>query len=327
MTLSLAMLWASETGQAQSDDLSDALSIEESPVINSEDPLMQVLAAERELLHSELTQYAKTLAILKRRGASTATNTSISNIAMEVVRIKRRLIAITEQEVNILQQRIADSKARKKRQEHYDLPGSSRTHVYSIEEEERMVTQLLKLITKYYSDLETALALLPSDEEMEKFSAAKRDTEALAKIPYGPSKVRLTPAESNTALAEITERLTGEGVTLSRRDSAPICSIRTRLAGKIISSENRSLKPVGNKHYVARVRLQPGSTEFSIRGRKWKVKLPSDMSSKDYLITLYAPMMSKAEFHVISIEDLLSQEIPYVPAWLPDELNIIPPPR
>ncbi len=321
----LVLLCLSGSIWAQTNDLGEAMKVEESPIDTSNDPIMQVLAAEREVLHAELTQYAKTLAILQRRGSYAPTNTSVSNIAMEVARIKRRLIAITEREVNILQERIANAKAREKREQHYGLPGESRIYTYSMEEEERVVAQLLKLITKHYNDLETALALIPSSGEVKKLTPRQRDAQALAKIPFSASKVRLSPADSNTALAQISERLVGEGAKLSRRDSAPICTIRTRLVGRIIFSENRSLKPVGNKHYVARVRLQPGTTEFHIRGRKWKIKIPDDLSAEDYLLTLYAPMMSKAEFHVISIDALLSQKIPYIPAWLPDELNIAPP--
>lgn len=297
--------------------------------LETPDPQMQALADERTALTLELEQYSKTLAILNRRGLGTGntnSGTAVSNLAMEIVRIKRRLIAITEQEVAILQQRIADAKAAEEAAKRYGLPGEERnTTVHSIEEEQAMVARLLKLIAKYYSDLEQALALLPSEEDMARLEAARRDAANLAKIPFSASKVRLSPAESNTALAQITGRLTGQGVKQSRRDIAPICSIRTRLFGKIISSENRSLKPVGNKHYVTRVRLQPGTTEFHVRGKKWIVKLPQDISAADYLITLYLPGLSNAEFHVMSIEGLLSQELPYVPAWLPKELNILPP--
>ena len=91
-----------------------------------------------------------------------------------------------------------------------------------------------------------------------------------------------------------------------------------------IASENRSLRPVGKNQYVAKIHLQSGETTLRVKDQKWKLRLPDDIAASDYLLTLFLPKAGTPELHIFAVEDLLAQEIPYFPAWLPDELNLKP---
>ena len=134
--------------------------------------------------------------------------------------------------------------------------------------------------------------------------------------------MRLTGREGSTALAQISQRLSNPNIPESRRDIAPICSIKTRLFGQLIFSENRSLRPVGKNHYLSRIRLQPGDTTLLVRNDRWLIRLPQDVNARDYLITLYAPPGADSELHVFPVEELLTYEDAHIPAWLPAELEI-----
>jgi hypothetical protein len=54
------------------------------------------------------------------------------------------------------------------------------------------------------------------------------------------------------------------------------------------------------------------------------LRLPENVSASDYLITLFMPRSGIPELHVFAVDDLLAQETPYIPAWLPDELDLKP---
>ena len=97
-----------------------------------------------------------------------------------------------------------------------------------------------------------------------------------------------------------------------------------RLFGALVGSENRSLQPVGKSHYIARIRLQPGDTTIYIQGDQWEVKLPRDVSAREFLITLYRPPGGTSELHVFAVDELLAEDDPHIPAWLPDNLQLDP---
>jgi hypothetical protein len=186
------------------------------------------------------------------------------------------------------------------------------------------VARLMSLLTRYHTDLEEQRASAPTADELEKRSTAQQGAAQLANTPYNPDKIRLNGAQGSSSLAQISQRLSDDQIPESRRDIAPICSIKTRLFGSLIASENRSLKPVGKNQYVARIRLQPGDTALSVQSHKWDLQLPQHISADDYLVTLFLPRSGTPELHVFAIDDLLAQEPLYLPAWLPDELNIKP---
>lgn len=184
------------------------------------------------------------------------------------------------------------------------------------------VDRLLNLLTEYYEDLSESLKTLPTEEELEQREADQKDAASLAKIPFSAEKVRLNGAEGIASLARISERLGDSSIPESRRDIAAICGIKTRRFGALIASENRSLKPVGKNQYIARIRLQPGDTTLRINAHQWALKLPQNISATDYLITLSLPSSGTPELHVFSVDDLLAEDSPYIPGWLPDELNL-----
>jgi len=291
---------------------------------------LRSIAEVRDLLTEELAQYEKTLALLVPPGARAAnsTNPAVKNIAAETLRIRQRLISITEREVSLIQQRIAAYRAAATEYEAEVAESEERRSPppeYSIEDEADDVARLLNLLTKYYAELEEALSTMPTEEELEKRKATSVDAATLAKTPFSAEKVRLSGAEGIIALARMSQRLSDERIPESRRDIAPICGIKTRYFGSLIASENRSLKPVGKNQYVARIRIQPGDTSLSIQGNKWEIKLPQDIDAMDYLVTLFLPKFGTPELHVFSINDLLAENSEHIPAWLPDELNLKPP--
>jgi hypothetical protein len=184
------------------------------------------------------------------------------------------------------------------------------------------VDRLHALLKDFYQEEEESAKILPTAEEITQRETAQRDAEKLDKIPFSADKVRLSGSEGSTALAKITQRLMDSEIPESRRDIAPICLIQTRLFDALVGSENRSLKPIGKNHYIARVRLQPGDTTISILSKHWQVKLPEYANSRDFLITLYRPVVGVPELHVFAVEDLVAEERPHIPAWLPAELGI-----
>lgn len=193
---------------------------------------------------------------------------------------------------------------------------------YTPEEEADNVARLQGLLKSYYLQLQESALTQPTAEEVSRREFAQRDAETLEKIPFSAAKVRLTGAEGSTALAEITQRLLDPGIPESRRDIAPIYLVKTRLFDTLVTSESRSLRPIGKRHYITRVRLQPGDTTISIMANDWEVRLPQYTDARDYLITLYRPLDGTPELHVFAVDDLLTIADPHIPAWLPADLGI-----
>ncbi len=290
---------------------------------------LSAITKEREALSNELEQYQKAMEILGAHESdpSQSNNPAVRNLAVGMVKIKTRLISTIEQEVAQLQTQISTAKAvataaetqPKTEMESRALDPDS---ALAASREEENVARLLTLLARHYSELQESLRIQASPEELAARNAAQSDAVALAHIPYSVDKVRLSGSEGSTALALITQRLNDSTIPKSRRNVARIFSIKTRLRGVLISSENRSLKPVGKHHYIAKVHLLPGSTSIQMGNRHWQIQLPEDISAADYLITLYSPPSGIPEFHIFSVSDLLAQENPYIPAWLPSELQL-----
>lgn len=161
----------------------------------------------------------------------------------------------------------------------------------------------------------------PSAEEIALQEMAQREAERLAKTPYSADKVHLDGAEGSTAMMHITRRLSNPVFTESRRGSAPICIIKTRLFDTLVGSENRSLQPVGKHHYVATAALQAGETTLSIKSQSWEVQLAENAATTEFIITFYRPPGGSQQLHVIAIDDLLATEDFHVPDWLPQEIQ------
>ena len=79
---------------------------------------------------------------------------------------------------------------------------------------------------------------------------------------------------------------------------------------------------MGKYHYLATLRLQPGDTTIRTQGHRWEIRLPEDINTTEYLVTLYYPPGQTPEFHIFSIEELLAVEDAHIPGWLPSELGI-----
>jgi len=186
------------------------------------------------------------------------------------------------------------------------------------------VARLNQLLHEYETEEAAARANLPREQELARRQLAQEDANDLMPVTFDPDKLLLNGAEGSTALSQITQRLADPRLPESRRAVAPLCSIKTRLFGSLISSENRSLKPVGKYHYVARVRLQPGETTLQIGSRHWQLQLPRDSNAGDYLITFYQPGGIRSEMHVFPVRELLADKNHHIPAWLPEELDLKP---
>jgi hypothetical protein len=293
---------------------------------------LQSLSNERATLTAELDQYKSTVRLLQTDGSppEQSSNPAVRKLALEMVRIKERLIAVTERELTVLQEQITT--ARQLAEAGAPVPTANpgieskplrvTTADYSGASEREHVERLHTLLASYYAELQEAARTLPSEEELAARAAARVDAEKLSRIPFSADKIRLNGAEGSTALSLISRRLTDPNVPESRRDIAPICGIRTQLFGSLIASEQRSLRPVGKNNYVARIRLQPGQTTLRIKENRWEIQLPQHVNAGDFLITLYSPPDSPPELHLFSVEELMAEQGPHIPAWLPKDIDL-----
>lgn len=307
---------------------------------------LDVLTEQRQILTLELEQYEETLALLHTNGKlpETSENAAVRKLAHQAMLAKERLLAIAAEEVTLLQQKIHDRAASSEaiantvgidddevliasdqyaaRSSVEGKPLRSIGPDYTQDEETENVERLHVLLEDYFAQVQVAANVLPTESEISAREQARLDADSLAKIPYSADKVHLSGIEGSTALAHITRRLMNPAIPESRRDSAPICAIKTYLFDTLVASENRSLAPVGKNHYVARLRLQPGESTLNIQNERWEVSLPEQTMAADYLITFYKPPGRTAQMHLFAIDDLLALESPHIPAWLPKELDI-----
>lgn len=293
---------------------------------STQEASLRALALERDLVAAELEQLQQTVDLLsQQQGDSSA---AVQRLAADIQELKQQLIEVSRREIALLQTdleqaRHLEAAARLPQQprvmESKPLPAGTN---HGLEDEERQVTRLHQLFQQHRDEEAAARETAPTADELSLREAAGRDAQRLARIPFSPGKVRLSGAEGSAALAQISGRLMDPGLPESRRDSAPIASVKTYLFGALIESENRSLQPVGKYHYLARLRLQPGDTTIRMQGERWEIRLPEDIHTTDYLLTLYQPPGQPSELHIFSIEDLLAVEDVHLPGWLPPELGI-----
>jgi len=300
------------------------------------------LTEERQMLTAQLDQYRKSLDILQPDGTppEQSANAAVRSLAVEAAALKQQLITVTEREVTLLQREIVAASASRTESttpitavtvaEVEPAPLNAmeskplRTHNSdnTQQSDAENVAHLHQLLEGFYTELQESAQVLPTSEELARREQSLRDADPQDKIPFSVDKVQLNGSEGSTALAAISKRLIDSRIPESRRDIAPICTIKTRLFDTLVSSENRSLKPVGKNQYIARVRLQPGTTTLSISSHQWEVQLPQQVAATDFLITLYHPVDGTPELHVFAVDDLLAVERPHIPAWLPPELDI-----
>ena len=304
---------------------------------------LQQLTDQRLMLTAELDQFRETLQLVHTDDTppEQSPNSAVRTLAIGAVALKQQLIKVTEQEVTLLQQQIllAKNKIRAEQQLSSEYEAENATEEAALNEadveppagdstgtllvqETDSVERLHKLLENYYQELEESARILPTAEEIAQREQAQRDARTLDRIEYSKDKVRLSGSEASTALAHISERLVDPRIPESRRDIAPIVTIKTRLLDTLVGVENRSLKPIGKNHYIVKVRLQPGATTISVLSDQWEVQLPETAAAQDFVITLYRPVQGAPELHVFAVDDLLATANPHIPAWLPDELGI-----
>ena len=300
---------------------------------------LNLLTQERKSLTGELAQYKRTLLLLSADNPNPeqSSDAKIRSLSREMLSLKSDIIAVTEQEVTLLQEQIAaahDAKFNKSgggegvglkdNGESESISSALPTRDYSESREAENVSRLLTLLSIHYAELQESSLTLPTATELAQRDVAKQDADTLAKIPFSAAKVRLNGPEGSASLVNMTRRLADSTIPESRRDIAVICSIKTRLYGALIASENRSLKPVGKYHYIAKIRLQPGDSTLRVGSDRWEILLPQNISAADYLVTLYAPPSENPEFHIFSVDDLLAVDKPHIPAWLPSSIELKP---
>ena len=328
--------WFSGTG-LRAAVLTCALLTCASPALANSERELQSLAYERSMLAQELEQYKKTIQVLQTDGQppEQSSNPAIRKLALETIKIKERLIAVTERELTLLQEQITAARLMAMATPRAVTPTAAAKGIeskplrvttpdYSALSEREHVERLQGLLASYYEELEEAAHTLPSEQELAARASASLDAEKLSRIPFNADKIRLNGAEGSTALGQITRRLTDANIPETRRDIAPICSIRTQLFGSLIASERRSLQPVGKNNYIARVRLQPGQTTLRIKEARWEIQIPQHMNATDFLITLYVPPTGEPELHLFTVDELLAEQDPHIPAWLPDDFKLKP---
>ena len=291
---------------------------------------LDALRREMAALERDISQYRITLEQLAPDAADGAavSNPAIAKLQEEYDRLNEERARLRQQEMALLQSDDTDDKeAALERAE--DLTPESKpirhhTTYYTAQEEERSVERLLVLLDRHNRDEQKSMEPEPDPALAALEAAVERDAKALSRIPFSADKVRLSGAEGNIALAQISERLANPDVPASRHDFALICNLQTRLDGQLTSTSTRSLQPVGKNHYLARITLPPGETSFTVRDHKWHVRLPRDIGNTEFLVTLYAPASIPPELHVIPLDEIVAQKTIAFPSWFPPELGLTP---
>lgn len=293
------------------------------PAAGIEDELA-ALTRKRESLGFELGQYQRTIEVLRAAPADSANEeATITRLTAAVVDIKRRLIDITSAEVELLERQIARTADATDGPDPEDAaagvgPAAGRT----LEQDRERVGRLLDLIASYYADLEELNRTLPDKAQLELRRRALASLDSALGSQALVAAVMLDGARGSEALAQITRRLNDPELAESRRAGTPICGVRTHMYGTLIASENHGLIPVGKRHYVDRLRLQPGDTTLRVNQRSWAASRPADSNPADFLLTLYLPLTGEPELHLIDIAALLDTPRAHIPEWLPTDLGL-----
>jgi multidrug efflux pump subunit AcrA (membrane-fusion protein) len=294
------------------------------------DSELAAVQAARHSLSANIEQFEQSLLLLLPDGTRVedSNNPAVNSLAGEMLRLQQRLAELAQRELVLTQAKLDTLRAEPTvtiTPGHSDSqpPGETPAKPDTTREAED-VTLLLGMLSQYHADQEKSRRTQPSIEQMARRDAAQRDARQLTRTAFSASKVWLNGSEGNTALAQISERLSDSSIAETRHDLAALCGIKTRLFGALIASESRALKPVGKNQYVARWRLQPGDTTFRIKTHSWNLQLPENIAAADYLVTLYLPPNGTSELHVVAVDALLGQAKPYLPAWLPDEIQLKP---
>ncbi len=290
------------------------------------------IRAQRAAIEQEIAQFQQSIALLLPEGVTAADsdNPAVQSLLAQRTALNEKLLALSTKEVALLRAKLASQPSLEGALDSGETKPLRLSDPVLEESPEEREVERLRTLWQQYAEKQEALEPNDSDPDPRAVAAAqldayRRDAMSQARIPFSADKVRLSGIEGYTALAQISQRLADPAIPESHRELSPICNLRTRLSGQLVSNESRSLKSVGKGHYLARVRLHGGETVLTVRDRQWHVRLPQDMAPGDYLLTLYSPASAEPELHVIPIVDLLAQDGAYLPQWLPPELDLAPP--
>lgn len=284
---------------------------------------LRSLALEQDLVEAELAQLRQTVALL--RASQGPDSVAVQRLQDDIRALKQQLIDVSRRQIALLESDLeppsADERASAAQPGPQVLESKPLPTTPSPRSEQAQVARLQALLLQHHSEASAAQQVAPSAEELEQRNTASRDAVRLARIPFNANKVRLSGPEGSSALAQISARLADPDLPESRRDSAPVVSVKTHLFGTLIASENRALHPVGKYHYIARQRLQPGTTTVRMQGYHWEVALPEDLHTREYLLALYKPPGAAPTLHVFAIDEWLAADDAHIPAWLPAEYH------
>lgn len=294
---------------------------------------MAALAERRADLTRDLEQLERTIEILHRgEGPPRAgDNPRLDELMRESQRLRQEILAVTERELALLESQLDAAPATNTRPGAAEPPGNADGTESGRENGDagasaggEAVRRLQDMIASYYSELRDIEEHAPAPGELAAREAGLASTRELSSQPIDPDQLLLSGEEGGALLRRMSERLADAGIPESRRDVAPICSIRTRRFGDLIASDNRSLLPVGKNQYVARVRLLSGLTTLRVHDVEWRLKRPDRANAAEFLVTYSAPPEAPSELHLTPVGELRTAAGEHLPAWLPPELQLAP---
>lgn len=283
---------------------------------------LRSVALERDLVAAELEQLQQTVQLL--RASQGPDSPAVQRLEVDIQELRQQLIQVSRHQMALLETGpgvATPEPVAAPAVEVFESRPLSPDPAPAPRSEQAQVTRLHALLQQHQREEAAAQQSAPSAEELEQRHTANKDAARLARIPFSANKVRLSGAEGSSALAQISARLADPSLPESRRDTAPIVSVKTYLFGTLIASESRSLRPMGKYHYLARLHLQPGNTTVRMQGYRWEISLPEDLHTSEYLLALYKPPGATPSLHVFPVDEWLAADDAHVPAWLPAEFR------
>ncbi len=273
---------------------------------------MEQLAAQRAGLARELEQVEAALAVLHKDGGSPweSTDATVRALADKAVALKQEMLDLTERELSLRKDLLRAPQGS-------TVPAGDSA---STDSETQAVQRLRDLIAAYYADLQRSELGTPTPDQLAERKAELEQSRALANVHIDPGKLLLNGIEGNVLLRQMTEHLADPSQPEYRRQTAPICSIRTRRQGSLVASHNRSLQPVGKHLYVAEVSIASGNTTLRVQNNEWTFDSEHGSLPQHYLVTLNASPDRAPEMHLISVAALQSASNAQIPVWLPTAL-------
>ncbi len=279
---------------------------------------MEQLAGQRAALAVELEQVEATLAILHKGSGSPwdSDDDTVRALADKSVALKQAMLDLTERELELRKNLLRAPRAT----DNGDQSDSGTAYGAASGDEAVAVQRLRSLIAAYYADLQRSERDTTTPDELAARKAALAQSLALAKVQVDPQQLLLSGIEGNALLRRMNDYLSSDDALEFRRQTAPICSIRTRQLGSLVASENRSLQPVGRHLYVGEATIASGHTTLRVFNTEWQLETSTGGLPQHYLVTLKVLPETAPEMHLVRIDDLQHAPNAYIPDWLPSAL-------